>query len=199
MRPFIVGIAGGTASGKTTIAARAAVQLGAVVLTHDRYYLDAPSPRGHDFDRPESLQTSLLAEHLGALTRGEGIDAPVYDFATHSRAAHTEHIAPTEIVFVEGILVLAEPELCVRFDYRVFVHCDDDTRLGRRLARDTRERGRVWDDVLQQWFSTVRPAYKSYVEPSRQHAALVLDGDGVLDTQVGRLVAGVRLALAARA
>ncbi len=198
MQPFIVGIAGGTASGKTTIAQRAATEIGAVVLTHDRYYLDAPFPRGHDFDRPESLQTSLLAEHLVALARGEGIDAPVYDFTTHSRSPQTQRIEPAEIVFVEGILVLAEPDLCVNFDYRVFVHCDDDTRLGRRILRDTRERGRVWDDVLRQWFATVRPAYKTHVEPSRQHASLVLDGDGVLDTQVGFLVAAVQVALATR-
>ncbi|MSQ01465.1 MAG: uridine kinase [Myxococcales bacterium] len=199
MRPFIVGIAGGTASGKTTIAARAAAQLGAVVLTHDRYYLDAPSPVGHDFDRPESLETGLLARHLGALARGEGIDAPTYDFATHSRLPQTQRIEPAAILFVEGILVLAEPELRANLDYQVFVRCDDDTRLARRILRDTQERGRVWDDILRQWFITVRPAYKAYVEPSREHAALVLDGDGVLDTQVERLVLAVRQAMPTRA
>lgn len=198
MRPFVVGVAGGTASGKTTVTQLAAERLGAAVLTHDRYYKDAHDPLHHDFDRPAALDTALMVTHLDALRRGEAIDAPVYDFATHVRTHVTHRIGPTELVLVEGILVLAEPELVRGFDLAVYVHCDDDVRLGRRIRRDTRDRGRTWDDVLLQWFATVRPAHKSYVEPSRERADLVLDGEGDLAGEVTRLVDGVRAALAAR-
>lgn len=195
-RPFVVGVAGGTASGKTTVTQIAARRLGASVLTHDRYYRDARDPVNHDFDHPESLETSLLVQHLDALRRGEAIDAPVYDFATHTRTHVTEHIPAAPLLFVEGILVLAEAELVRGFDLAVYVHCDDDVRLGRRIRRDTRDRGRTWDDVLHQWFATVRPAHKAYVEPSRERAALVLDGEGELEAEVSRLVDAVRSARA---
>jgi len=191
-RPFVVGVAGGTASGKTTLTRRAAEALGAVVLTHDRYYHDAADPLHHDFDHPDALDTALLVQHLAALRAGVAIDAPVYDFATHSRTHVTERVAPAPLLFVEGILVLAEPSLVAGFDLCVYVHCDDDVRLGRRIRRDTHERGRTWDDVLRQWFATVRPAHKAFVEPSRRHAALVLDGEGSIEAEVGRLVGRAR-------
>ena len=189
MRPFLVGVAGGTASGKTTITRRAAAALGAPVLTHDRYYLDAPNPRGHDFDRPESLETPLLVAHVAALARGEAVDVPVYAFATHSRQTETERIEPAPVIFVEGILVLAEPALV--FDLRVFVHADDDLRLARRIRRDVAERGRTWDDVLRQWFETVRPAHVKHVAPSAATAHLVLDGERPTDETVAQLLAAI--------
>ncbi len=198
MRPFVLGVAGGTASGKTTLATMAARQLGARVLTHDRYYLDAPNPRGHDFDRPEALETALFAEHLGALRRGEAIDAPVYDFATHRRAARTERIEPGGIILVEGILVLAEPALAAQFDLAAYVDCADDVRLARRLRRDTAERGRQWQDVLDQWFNTVRPAHVKYLPASLARADLRLNGEGEVDTECARLVGAVGAARAAR-
>lgn len=195
-RPFVVGVAGGTASGKTTVTQLAAEALGAAVLTHDRYYKDAPDPLHHDFDRPAALDTPLMVTHLAALRRGEAVDAPVYDFATHARTHVTHRVGPADLLLVEGILVLAEPALVAGFDLRVYVHCDDDVRLGRRIRRDTRDRGRTWDDVLHQWFATVRPAHKAFVEPSREQADLVLDGEGALDAEVSRLVAAVRAARA---
>lgn len=192
MKPFIVGVAGGTASGKTTLTSRAAVQLGAVVLNHDRYYLDAPNPGHHDFDRPESLDTPLLCAHLAHLRAGEPVDVPVYDFATHTRKRVPERLEPAPILFVEGILVLAEPALRDALDFTVFVHADDDVRLARRIRRDTAERGRTWDDVLRQWFHTVRPAHKRWVAPAMDHADLVLDGEKVIDGEVHRLVEALR-------
>ena len=192
MRPILVGVAGGTASGKTTICRLAAAELGATVLTHDQYYRDVPTPRNHDFDIPEALDTALLLSHLGALRAGEAIEAPVYDFRTHTRSAQIQRIEPGGIVIVEGILVLADFMLREAFDFTVFVHADDDVRLGRRIRRDTAERGRTWDDVLRQWFQSVRPAHKRYVAPCRDLAHLVLDGEGALEGEVGRLVAGVR-------
>jgi uridine kinase len=198
MRPFVLGLAGGTASGKTTVATRVAAALGASVLTHDRYYRNAPNPRGHDFDRPEALETSLLATHLAALRRGEAIEAPVYTFATHSRAAHTERIEPAALLLVEGILVLAEPSLALQFDLAVYVECADDVRLARRLRRDTEERGREWQGVLNQWFATVRPAHLRHLAASRARADLFLNGEGELDVESLRVVTAVQAAMASR-
>lgn len=196
--PFVVGVGGGTASGKTTLAVAAAAALGARVLTHDRYYFDAPNPRGHDFDRSEALDTALLATHLAALRRGEAVEAPVYEFATHRRAATTERIEPGEVLVVEGILVLAEPALAPQYDLAAYVECADDIRLARRIRRDTRDRGRQWQDVLDQWFATVRPAHIRHLPASRARADLFLDGEGDLAEQTGRLVEAVRAARAAR-
>jgi uridine kinase len=197
VRPFVVGLGGGTASGKSTLARLAAEALGARVLTHDRYYYDAPSPVGHDFDRPEALESSLLAVHLAALARGEAADLPVYDFATHRRTAQTERVEPAEVLLVEGILVLAEPDVARHFDVAAWVDCADDVRLARRLYRDTRERGRDWKGVLDQWFATVRPAHVQYMPASRARAELVLDGEGDLAVECARLVAAVGAARAA--
>ena len=198
MRPFRVGIAGGTASGKTTLAARAAARLGATVLAHDRYYRDAPDPRHHDFDHPDALDTARLVDHLATLRSGSAIKAPIYDFKRHARAPEFERIEPTPIVVVEGILVLAEPALRLAFDYTVYVHADDDVRLERRLRRDTTERGRTWEDILRQWFHTVRPAHRRWVAPSRGLAHLVLDGEADPEEEVARLVNSVTLAIRLR-
>ncbi len=199
MRPFIIGVAGGTASGKTTLTSLAAARLDALVLTHDRYYLDAPDPSLHDFDHPYALETPLLCAHLAALREGRAAEVPVYDFATHSRLPRTDRIEPREVLFVEGILVMADPALRAAFDFTVYVHADDDVRLARRIRRDTAERGRTWDDVLRQWFHTVRPAHKRWVAPASETADLVLDGERAIDGEVNRLVHAIEAARAVRA
>ena len=186
MGPILVGVAGGTASGKTTITRLAAAELAATVLTHDQYYRDVHNPRGHDFDTPAALDTALLLGHLDDLRAGRAIDAPIYDFRSHTRAATTQRIEPSGIVIVEGILVLADFALREAFDFTVFVQADDDVRLGRRIRRDTAERGRAWDDVLHQWFHSVRPAHKRYVAPCRDLVHLVLDGEAALEGEVER-------------
>ncbi len=191
-RPIVVGIAGGTASGKTSIAIHAAKQLGAALIQHDRYYFDAPEPRGHNFDHPDSLQTALFAEHLGALRRGDATDLPVYDFGTHSRSLRSERMEPGAIILAEGILVLADARLRAEMDMMVFVDAPVDVRLARRLRRDIVERGRSVESVLDQYLLTVRPMHERYVEPSRAFASLTLDGEGEFLAQVDRLVSAVR-------
>lgn len=191
-RPLVVGMAGGTASGKTSIAIHAARQLGAALIQHDRYYFDAPQPRGHNFDSPEALDTALFAEHLAALRRGEPVDLPVYDFPTHSRSPRVELMEPGEFIIAEGILVLADERLRAEMDFMVYVDAAADLRLARRLRRDIVERGRSVDSVLDQYLLTVRPMHLQYVEPSRQFATLILDGEGDILGEVGRLVGAVR-------
>jgi uridine kinase len=186
VRPFVVGIAGGTASGKTTLAERAAARTGAALVTHDRYYLDAHAHT--NFDHPDALDTSALVAHLDALRAGEPVELPVYHFPTHRRLPATERLEPRRLVIVEGILVLASAELRRRFDLAVFVRAAPDVRLARRLRRDIAERGRDVESVLGQYLRTVRPMHAAFVEPSAAHAELVLDGEGDLDRELARLL-----------
>lgn len=189
MGPFVIGMAGGTASGKTTIACDFASRVGALLISHDRYYRDQPDPAGVNFDHPESLETPLLVEHLDALVRGEAVDVPAYDFATHRRQQLTERTRPRPVIVVEGILVLADPELVTRCDLTVFVACPDDVRLLRRMLRDCGERGRTLASVAEQYLSTVRPMHERFVAPCEAAAMLVLDGMGATEKAVERLIA----------
>lgn len=189
MRPFIVGIAGGTASGKTTLATRLAVELGATLISHDRYYRDAPEPHRHNFDHPEALETELLVQHLDALHAGEAVDLPVYDFALHQRRSEVDRVDPQPLMIVEGILVLADARLCDRFDLRVYVQAPDDLRFIRRLERDVAERGRTVGSVIHQYLATVRPMHEAHVAPSLERAQVVLDGTSPVEGEVERLMA----------
>ncbi len=193
-RPLVVGIAGGTASGKTTLVRRAAEALGAdgLWIQHDRYYFDVPDPSVHNYDHPDALDTPRLVADLDGLRAGRVAELPVYDFRTHTRQPEGEAVAPHPVLLVEGILVLADPALRDRFDLVVWVEADDDLRLARRLARDIAERGRTPDSVLRQYLGTVRPMHKRYVSPSKAHADLVLDGEGAIDEQVARLLAAIQ-------
>lgn len=196
MRPIVVGIAGGTASGKTTAARalREALRERAVLIHHDSYYRSLPP--GHDsggwnFDHPDALETELLVDHVDRWSRGEGVDVPVYDFARHRRAepAAWERVPACPVVIVEGILVLAHPELRQRMHHKVYVDTPDDVRLARRIQRDLRERGREVHDVLEQYMATVRPMHEAWVVPSRDHADLVLSGLDPVQRLVERLAA----------
>ena len=179
----IVGIGGGTASGKTSVAQRVAEQLGeadCLLLSHDMYYRSLPDTYAHDpasynFDEPAALDNELLVAHLDTLRRGEAVDVPRYDFRTHRRDGQ-RRVAPRRVVLVEGILVLALAELRAAFDHRVFVDAPEHVRLGRRIRRDREQRGRPLEDVLEQYFATVRPMHELWVEPCRRHADLLLDG-----------------------
>ena len=139
---FVIGMAGGTASGKTTLAQHFAESLGErlLVITHDRYYRDIPEPRGYNYDHPDALDTQLLVENLDALRAGRPAKLPDYDFRNHRRRAEPERVSPRPLVLVEGILVLSDPALRSRMDYTVYVHTADDLRLIRRLRRDIVER-----------------------------------------------------------
>lgn len=178
--PLVLGIAGGTASGKTTLARALAARLGdrCVLVSHDRYY----HPRGpgdptrRNYDHPDALDNSGLVRHLRALRAGEPADLPVYDFALHDRAPHTDRAEAAPVIVVEGILLLAVEAVRDALDLRVFVEAPDDVRLMRRIRRDVAERGRTVTDVLDQYERTVRPMHQAFVADSRRHADVVIDG-----------------------
>jgi uridine kinase len=200
MRPLVIGIAGGTGSGKTTLAAKIAGSLpadGVALIQHDWYYLD----RSHmpeaaralvNFDEPDALDNAALASDLLALKSGHAAVCPQYDFATHTRRAEGRSVDPRPIVIVEGILIFAVPSLRDAFDLRLFVDTDDDIRLLRRIRRDIEERGRDIAAIDEQYQRTVRPMHQLHVAPSRRYAHLIVPEGGenepALDVIVGRLM-----------
>lgn len=192
---FVLGLAGGTSSGKSTLGAALAERLGErlLVLTHDRYYLDVDEPRGHNYDHPDALDTALLIRNLDDLRAGREALLPDYDFATHSRRPEPQRVTPCPLVLVEGILVLAEPALRARLDFKVYVHAADDLRLARRLRRDTTQRGRDVQSVLDQYLATVRPMHRRFVEPSRLHADLILSGEVPTENSLMRLIEALQV------
>lgn len=177
--PLFIGIAGGSGSGKTTIASAVAQKLHdrVVLIEHDAYYRHRPELSFEErtkvnYDHPDSLETELLVGHLAALRSGKAIERPVYDFTRHLRSDETIRVDPARVVVVEGILVLAEPTLREQLDLKVFVDTDPDIRLARRLQRDIEERGRSLESVMIQYFATVRPMHLAFIEPSKRHADL---------------------------
>ncbi|HVZ75408.1 MAG TPA: uridine kinase [Polyangia bacterium] len=200
MRVFVVGVAGGTGSGKTTVARALVDRLpagAAVLIEQDAYYRDrsgmAPEARALvNFDHPDALETDLLAAHLATLRAGKGIDVPQYDYREHARRAETRRVEPAPVIVVEGILVLADEGLRRQLDLRLFVDTDADVRLMRRLRRDMEERGRTFAQVREQYATTVRPMHLAFVEPSKRFADLIIPEGGenepALDVIVGRLM-----------
>jgi len=187
-RPFVLLIAGGTASGKSSIVSRFVAATGAAHLSHDRYYFDAPEPQGHDFDHPDALDTARLVADVERLKRGESVELPVYSFASHSRSLDTETMHPTPVIVVEGILVLADPRLAALADLTVFVDAPEQVRFERRLRRDMAERGRTEESVRAQYVETVKPNHDRFVQPSKELASVVLDGTVDLVQSVDELV-----------
>jgi uridine kinase len=180
--PLIIGVAGGSGSGKTTIAEALVEAIeGVAYVKHDAYYRDLPSLTFEErsrvnYDHPESLETNLLVKHLEMLRAGQPFDQPVYDFGQHLRSEATVTVAPAAVVLVEGILVLAERELRDLMDLKVFVDTDADLRLARRLERDITERGRSAESVINQYLATVRPMHLEFVEPSKRYADIIIPG-----------------------
>lgn len=194
--PWLIGIAGGSGSGKTTITAALLDALGeeAALLQHDWYYRDQPacSPEARarlNFDHPDAQETALLAAHLDRLRRGNAVDAPQYDFATHTRAPNTVRVEPRPVIVVEGINTLASPELRARFDLAIFVDAPADIRFIRRLQRDIAERGRTVESVIRQYLEQVRPMHETFVEPCRDSAGLILSGEAPVAESVSRILA----------
>jgi uridine kinase len=200
MKPVILGVAGGTGSGKTTVVEEIVRRLGpdeVVVIQHDSYYRDRsgipPQERTRiNYDHPDALETPLLVTHLRSLQSGQPIEVPVYDFATHTRTAEVVPLAPRRVVIVEGILVLAEPDLRGLMDIRVFVDTDADIRMVRRLRRDLKERGRTLESVVEQYLETVRPMHMEFVEPSKRHAHVIVPEGGENLVAVDMLVSRIR-------
>lgn len=180
-RPLFIGVAGGSGSGKTTIAEEVVDRLEGRVslLHHDAYYrnlvdLSFEERTRVNYDHPDSLETELLVKHLESLRSGLAIEHPVYDFSNHLRSTETVRIEPGRVVMVEGILVLSDAGLRAELDLKIFVDTDPDLRLARRLERDIAERGRSVDSVINQYFTTVRPMHIEFVEPSRRYADIII-------------------------
>ncbi len=182
MQAMTIGIAGGTGSGKTTVAEAILEAVGLeriAFLAADHYYRDIvwssdAQLLAHNFDHPDALDVDLLVEHVGQLRQGRDVAAPVYDFVHHRRATAVKDTPARQVVLVEGILILALPEVRELLDLRIFVDTDADVRLLRRLRRDIRERGRTVDDVLRQYEGTVRPMHLEFVEPSKRWADVII-------------------------
>lgn len=202
--PVIIGIAGGTGSGKTTVARAIYDRVGRdriEWISHDSYYrnFDALTPEERhkiNFDHPDSLETELLTRHLDVLSKGSSVDVPVYDFATHSRKSETQRVEPRKVVIVEGILVLAEPELRRRIDIKLFVDTPADIRFLRRLTRDIESRGRSLSSVVQQYLTTVRPMHEEFVEPSKRYADLIIPEGGENQVALDAIISRVEHLLA---
>lgn len=197
MRPLIIGVVGGSGSGKTTVA-RALLDAAtdAAFLDQDAYYKDLDhltldERRQVNFDHPDSLDNDLMIAQLEALSRGEAIEKPTYDFALHTRARGTVAIAPAPIVVVDGILLFVEKRMRELFDIKVFVDVADDIRFIRRLERDVQERGRTVDDVIRQYLTTVRPMHLEFVEPSKRWADVIIPQGGQNRVAIDMLVARV--------
>ena len=195
---LVIGIAGGTGSGKTTLMKNLIAEFAGdvTVLSHDNYY------KRHDeltyeercqlnYDEPAALETDLMARHLDLLRQGQAIDCPVYDFTVHNRSDETVHIVPKKVIIVEGILIFENEELRELMDIRIFVDTDADVRLCRRIKRDVNKRGRSLESVLQQYQQTVKPMHDRYVEPSKKYAHMVVPEGGknwvALDLIRGRI------------
>jgi uridine kinase len=184
--PVVIGIAGGSGSGKTTVLQRIIREFGAdpiAVLDHDAYYEDlshlSPEERAQfNFDHPDALETDLMREHLDRLVEGTAVEKPVYDFTTHTRREETETVEPRPVIIIEGILVLAESMLEERMDIKIYVDAADDIRLMRRIRRDIQERGRSIEGILRQYERTVRPMHLEFVEPSKRAADIIIPRGG---------------------
>jgi uridine kinase len=199
-RPFVIGVAGGTGSGKTTVVRRIMEALGETditVLAHDRYYRDHPDLRleergGLNYDHPNSLDTELMVGHLRALREGRTAELPVYDFTRHVRKQETQPVQPGAAIIVEGILIFADSELRSLMDVKVFVDTDADLRFIRRVQRDMAERGRTLASVIDQYMATVKPMHEEFVEPSKRYADLIVPEGGYNQVAVDMLLTLIR-------
>lgn len=205
-RPFLIGVAGGSSSGKTTIAERLAELVDGehlALIELDSYYLDRigdtlDERRAANYDHPDSFDWPLLNDHLAALVNGATVPVPVYDYNAFERTEQVRRVPPASIVVVEGILVLWEPVLRERFDLRIFVDTPADLRFIRRLERDVRDRGRTMDSIIGQYLTSVRPSHDLFVEPSKRYADVIVPDGGMNRPALDVLLARVREVAARR-
>ena len=202
--PFVLGVAGGTGSGKTTVAEHLAEIMGAehlALIRLDSYYRN----QGHlpfeervaiNYDHPDAFDWPLLRDHVTALCRGLEVDLPVYDFTQHTRSSEVQRVTPAQIIVVEGILVLYEPALRELFDLKIFVDTDADVRFIRRLQRDVADRGRTPDSVIDQYLTTVRPSHLTFIEPTKRYADIIVPHGGMNAPAVDVILARMHQLLA---
>jgi uridine kinase len=207
MSALVVGIAGGTGSGKTTVAKTIAAALPidqVAMVEYDAYYrdridLELEARSQLNFDHPEALETELFVEHLASLKEGRGIDMPIYDFKTHRRKVESRRIEAAPVVIVEGILVFVDPRVRERLDMKIFVDTDADIRVFRRIRRDMEQRGRTFESVREQYYRTVRPMHLQFVEPSKRWADLIIPEGGNNRVALDLIIAKLENVLAAAA
>jgi len=200
INPITIGVAGGTGAGKTTVSRAILDRVGTeniAYLEHDAYYKDLRDIPFADaqfinFDHPDTLETSLLIEHVQQLKRGESVAVPKYDFTTNRRLSEVKMVYPQPIILVEGILIFAEPELRRLFDVRIFVDTDPDIRFIRRLKRDLAERGRTVESVIEQYLTSVRPMHLDFVEPSKRYADVIIPEGGLNLVAIDMVAARIR-------
>lgn len=200
IKPLVMGIAGGTGSGKSTVAQKVADGLppgSSVIIDHDAYYKHHPDLPLEErellnYDHPDALDNDLLIAHLDEVRAGRAVDIPIYDFSTHLRTPETRRVEPAPVVIVEGILVFVDAEIRKRLDVKIFVDTDPDIRVIRRIRRDMEHRGRTFSQVREQYYQTVRPMHLQFVEPSKRWADLIVPEGGsnrvALDLIVGKLL-----------
>jgi len=206
VKPLIIGIAGGTGSGKTTVAkkiAQALPQASVAFLDMDGYYrnlahLPMDERRQINWDHPQAFDLDLFVSHLEQLARGEPVEKPVYDFTTHVRSSRTERITPADVIVVDGILLFVDERVRALCDVKVFVDADPDIRLVRRIQRDMSERDRPLEEILQQYLTTVRPMHQQFVEPSKRYADIILPRGGENAVAIEMILTTIQRRLDAR-
>lgn len=200
MKPITIGVAGGTGSGKTTVALNILEQVGfdkIAYISHDSYYRDSSSlPMTEreqlNFDHPDSLENELLIEHIKKLQLNEAVEIPTYDFKTHSRTTETRRVEPQQVIMIDGILIFADKKLRELMDVKIFVDTDADIRFIRRLQRDIKERGRSTESVVKQYLSTVRPMHMEFVEPSKRFCDVIIPEGGFNEVAVEMIAARIK-------
>jgi uridine kinase len=203
MEPVVIGVAGGTGSGKTTVAREILRRAGTEqisLIQHDAYYRDLsdlpPAQRVmRNFDHPDALDNELLIAHLKELKAGHPVEMPVYDFTTHTRTAQVQHVEPRRVILVEGILIFADPVLRSTMDVKIYVDTDADIRFIRRLERDIAERGRTMESVIRQYLATVRPMHQEFVEPSKRYADVIIPEGGFNEVAMEMIAARIKALL----
>ena len=205
MNTILIGIAGGTGSGKTTLANRLVESFGGdevSILRHDNYYKRHDDMPYEDrcklnYDHPDAFDTQLLYEHIRALKDGKAIQMPVYDYTVHNRSDETVGVNPAPVIVLEGIMIFAERRLCDLMDIKVFVDTDADVRILRRIIRDVNQRGRSLDSVIDQYLTTVKPMHEQFVEPSKRRADIIIPVGGENNVALDMLIERVRKPLSA--
>ncbi|WP_203624406.1 uridine kinase [Lacticaseibacillus sp. 866-1] len=204
-KPIVIGVTGGSASGKTSVSRAIFNQFSGhslLLLAQDAYYKKSDLPfeerRKINYDNPLAFDTPLLHDQLEALIAGRAIDRPVYDYTIHNRSTEVVHMEPKDVIIVEGILILADEELRNLMDIKVYVDTDDDIRVIRRIRRDMRERGRSLDDIIDQYLKTVKPSYHQFIEPTKRYADIVVPEGGHNMVAIDLLTTKIRAILAAR-